>query len=304
MRLKTTLDQWLTLHEIDRAGSIQAAATVLNKSHTTLIYAVRKLEEQLGVSVVEVQGRRAVLTEDGKSLLRRANTMLEQARELEVISEQLSKGIESEITIAIDHLCDPQWLYHPMAEYLSQNSTTSIQVVETSLSKTTEMVTSEQADIAIINLPVTNYPAEAFGLISVVPVIAAHHPLAQKASLCLSELSAISQIVIRDLGGETDKSSKRDVGWLKSRQRITVDNFDHAFRAVAHGVGYSRLPEHIVKGRADGNIVVLNIEHAKRYQVPMHLTLPKGAKTGPAAKCFYDMLLNAASKRTNKEELI
>lgn len=298
MRLKTTLDQWLTLHEIDRSGSIQAAATEMNKSHTTLIYAVKKLEEQLGIALIEVQGRRAVLTEEGQSLLRRANTMLEQARELEVISEQLSKGVESEITIAIDHLCDPEWLYGPMAEYLSQNTTTSIQVVETSLSKTTEMVTSEQADIAIINLPVTNYPAEAFGITTMVPVVAAHHSLAQKNSLCLTELSTVSQIVIRDLGGETDKKSKQDVGWLKSRQRITVDNFDHAFRAVGQGVGFCRLPEHIVKSRTDDKIVVLNIESAERYQVPMHLTLPKGAKTGPAAKCFYDMLLNAASKRT------
>ncbi|WEM44474.1 LysR family transcriptional regulator (plasmid) [Photobacterium sp. DA100] len=299
MRLKTTLDQWLTLQEIDRAGSIQAAATNLNKSHTTLIYAVKKLEEQLGVSLVEVQKRRAVLTEEGQALLRRANAMLEQARDLEVMSEQIAKGIESEITIAIDHLCDPAWLYHPMAEYLSQNSTTSIQVVETSLSKTQEMVTSEQADIAIINLPVTNYPAEAFGVISMVPVIATHHPLAQKTSLCFGDLSTTSQIVVRDLGGERDRNSKQDIGWLKSRQRITVDNFDHAFRAVEQGVGFCRLPEHIVKSRAGDSMVVLSIENAERYQVPLHLTLPKGVKTGPAAKCFYDMLLNAGRKRLN-----
>jgi len=88
MRLKTTLDQWQTLYEIDRAGSIQAAALQLNKSHTTLIYALRKLEDQLGVTLVQVEGRRAVLSEDGKSLLRRASSMLEQARELELISEE------------------------------------------------------------------------------------------------------------------------------------------------------------------------------------------------------------------------
>ncbi|MGF1885837.1 LysR family transcriptional regulator [Photobacterium profundum] len=297
MRLKTTLDQWLTLYEIDRSGSIQAAAAVLNKSHTTLIYAVKKLEGQLGISLIEVQGRRAVLTEDGKSLLRRANTLLDQAHELEVISEQLSKGIESEITIAVDHLCDQEWLYQPMAEYLAQNSTTSIQVVETSLSKTTEMVTSEQADIAIINLPITNYPAEAFGITTMVPVVAAHHPLAQNPSLSLTDMSVTSQIVIRDLGCETDTSSKQDVGWLKSQQRITVDNFDHAFRAIEQGVGFCRLPEHIVKSRANDKIVVLKIENAERYQVPLHLTLPKGVKTGLAAKCFYNMLRNAASKR-------
>ncbi|MEZ8093476.1 LysR family transcriptional regulator [Photobacterium swingsii] len=297
MRLKSTLEQWLTLYEIERAGSIQAAATALNKSHTTLIYAVKKLESQLAVSLVEVQGRRAVLTEDGKSLLRRATAMLEQARELEEISEQLAKGFESEITIAVDHLCDLAWFYKPMAEFVAQNSTTSIQVVETSLSKTTDMVVNELADVAIVNLPITNYPAEAFGVTSMVPVVAAHHPLALKDTLCLADMSTTTQIVIRDLGRTLHQSGKQDVGWLKSRQRITVDNFDHAFRAVEQGVGYCRLPEHLVQSRQNDSVVVLKVENADQYQVPLHLTLPKGAKTGPAAKTFYDILLRSAGSR-------
>ena len=106
MKLKTTLDQWNTLLEVDKAGSFQAAATQLHKSHTTLIYAINKLEHQLGVSLVRIQGRRAVLTDEGKSLLRRATPMLEQARGLEVISTQLAQGIEAEITVTIDHLCN------------------------------------------------------------------------------------------------------------------------------------------------------------------------------------------------------
>ncbi|MGR5154846.1 LysR family transcriptional regulator [Photobacterium swingsii] len=297
MRLKSTLEQWLTLYEIERAGSIQAAATALNKSHTTLIYAVKKLESQLAVSLVEVQGRRAVLTEDGKSLLRRATAMLEQARELEEISEQLAKGFESEITIAVDHLCDLAWFYKPMAEFVAQNSTTSIQVVETSLSKTTDMVVNELADVAIVNLPITNYPAEAFGVTSMVPVVAAHHPLALKDTLCLADMSTTTQIVIRDLGRTLHQFGKQDVGWLKSRQRITVDNFDHAFRAVEQGVGYCRLPEHLVQSRQNDSVIVLKVENADQYQVPLHLTLPKGAKTGPAAKNFYDILLRSASSR-------
>lgn len=296
MRLKTTLEQWQTLHQIDQAGSIQAAAITLNKSHTTLIYAVRKLEEQLGIELVAVQGRRAVLTEHGKTLLRRAHSMLEQARELEMISQQLSSGIESQITIAIDHLCDPSWLYQPMQQFLATNSATSIQVVETSLSKTTEMVVTEQADIAIINLPITNYPAEAFGITTMVPVIASHHPLASKASLCLADLATTCQIVVRDLGDRS--ANKRDVGWLKSRQRITVDNFDHAFRAVEQGVGFCRLPLHVVEQRRSDKITVISLEQSERYQVALHITLPKGAKTGPAATAFYQQLLQQTPSRT------
>ncbi|WP_373958538.1 LysR family transcriptional regulator [Vibrio gigantis] len=294
MRLKTTLDQWQTLYEIDRAGSIQAAALQLNKSHTTLIYALRKLEDQLGVSLVQVEGRRAVLSEDGKALLRRASSMLEQARELELISELLSKGVESEIVVAVDHLCCLERLYKPMAAFMAENNTTSIQVVETSLSKTTEMVTQERADVAIINLPITNYSAEAFGFTKMEPVVASSHPLAKTSSISLSQLSSLPQIVVRDLGSVEKLGEKKDVGWLKSSQRITVDNFDHAFGAVEQGVGYCRLPKHIVDSRGSDKLTLLKVENGSGYHVPLHLTLPKGVKTGPAAKRFYELLLESA----------
>ena len=291
MRLKSTLEQWVTLQEIDKSGSIQAAAIVLNKSHTTLIYSIKKLEQQLNVNLVEVKGRRAVLTEHGKSLLRRASSMLEQARDLESLSQQVSAGVESEIIIAMDHLCDPELLYSPMALYLKQNSATSIQVVETSLSKTTEMVTSEEADIAIVTLPVTNYPAEAFSLTSMVPVVCIEHPLAIKSHLCMADFAGYCQVVVRDLGASNTNISSQSVGWLKANQRITVDNFDHAFRAIEQGIGFCRLPEHILSQRDSAKLKVLRVEESDKYQVPLHITLPKGAKTGPAAKCFYDLLL-------------
>lgn len=297
LRLKTTLEQWVTLQEIDKAGSIQAAAESLNKSHTTLIYSIKKLEEQLDIKLLEVKGRRATLTDLGKSLLRRASGMLEQAIELEDLSQQISAGVESEITVSIDHLCDPTLLYQPMAEYLKRNRLTSIRVIETSLSKTFEMVTTEQADIAIINIPITNYPAQSFSLTTMLPVVSITHPLAEQEQLCMSDFATHCQVVIRDLGSPEQKGqSAQDVGWLKSKQRITVDNFDHAFRAIEQGVGFCRLPEHIVAKRNQGQLKVLKVEQNERYQIPLHITLPKGAKTGPAAKCFYDLLLAMASK--------
>lgn len=291
MRLKSTLEQWITLQEIDKAGSIQAAAMSLNKSHTTLIYAIKKLEQQLDVQLLEVKGRRASLTEHGQALLRRASSMLEQAKELENLSKQLSAGVESEITIALDHLCDPALLYQCMAQFLQQNTSTSIQVIETSLSKTYEMVVREQADIAIINLPITNYPAEAFSLTTMLPVVSVQHPLAKKENILMGDIRAGCQIVIRDLGARLQLKNTQDVGWLKAQQRITVDNFDHAIKAVEQGVGFCRLPEHLVKKYNHGQLKVLKIEHAERYQVPLHITLPRGTQTGPAASRFYQLLL-------------
>ncbi|MCG9733843.1 LysR family transcriptional regulator [Pseudoalteromonas shioyasakiensis] len=291
MRLKSTLEQWITLQEVDKSGSIQAAAASLNKSHTTLIYSIKKLEAQLGIKLLEISGRRAILTKHAKSLLRRAESMIEQARDLEAMSQQLSVGVESEITIAMDHLCDPTLLYKPMKEFLKVNTTTSIQIIETSLSKTSEMVTDEEADIAIITLPVTNYPAQVFSLTTMIPVVSITHPLAAQDYVCIQDLAIHSQIVIRDLGRFSSTFDGKNVGWLKANQRITVDNFDHAFRATEQGLGFCRLPEHIIRKRYTEKLKIIKVEHNEKYQVPLHITLPKRSKTGLAARTFYEILL-------------
>ncbi|WP_298445256.1 LysR family transcriptional regulator [uncultured Ferrimonas sp.] len=296
MALKTTLNQWLTLAEIDKAGSIQGAATALNKSHTTLIYAIRKLESQMGVALVQVQGRRAVLTDHGKSLLRRAQAMIEQANALEEAGTQLARGMEAELTVAIDHLCDRDWLYQPLAQFLQHNSTTSVQIVETSLTKTTAMVEQQQADLAIINIPIANHSCDAFGITTMRPVVARSHPLAQVQGLRIDDLAAATQIVVRDLG--SNQHSNRNVGWLKSTQRITVDNFDHAWNTVKLGLGYCRLPQHVINAYSDDSVVVLAVAQASSYQIPLHLTLPKGVKSGPAALQLHQLLLDSVNQRS------
>jgi DNA-binding transcriptional LysR family regulator len=128
-----------------------------------------------------------------------------------------------------------------------------------------------------------------------VPVISAHHPLARKPQVSLADFATTSQIVVRDLG-DSDKA-KQNVGWLRARQRITVDNFDHAFRAVEQSVGFCRLPQHLVEYRQNNKIKVLELEHSNQYQVALHLTLPKGAKSGPAALALYQALLKSAEYR-------
>lgn len=128
-----------------------------------------------------------------------------------------------------------------------------------------------------------------------VPAISAKHPLVRQEHVSLADLATTCQIVVRDLG-ESDKA-KQDVGWLRARQRITVDNFEHAYRAVEQGVGFCRLPKHIVGFRPNDRITVLDIEHSNQYQIALHLTLPKGIKSRPAALALYQILLDSASHR-------
>jgi len=293
MRLKSTLEQWNTLSAIDEFGSIQAASVALNKSHTTLIYSIKKLESQLNTRLVEVIGRKATLTKEGKTLLRHASIMLEQAKNLEIISAQLAKGTESEITVSIDHLCDKELLYRALSKFFHKNAMTSVNIIETSLSSTIDVVMSQRADIALITLPVTNFPAEALHVVQMVPVIASSHPLTNFEELTMSDLMNETQIVLRDLGSSLNANAEedKDVGWLKAKRRITVDNFNMALQSVKHGLGFTRIPLFMYQRNANSSISKLNIKGANYYEVPLHITQPKGSASGPATQALYALIL-------------
>jgi DNA-binding transcriptional LysR family regulator len=304
MRLKSTLEQWNTLKAIDEHGSIQAASVQMNKSHTTLIYAMNKLEEQLGVALLKVVGKRAELTKEGKTLLRYANSMLEQAENLEVMSGQLSKGTESEITVTIDHLCNKEILYLALQIFIKRNAVTSVQVIETSLTSTIESVTNQLSDIALINIPITNVPVEAIGIVSMIPVVSKNHPLAtlaMKEPLTMGDFTNETQIVLRDLGS-ADKEQMQDdmnVGWLKAKRRITVDTFDVALQAVKNGLGFTRIPLYMYDKLENNDLVKLQVAGANCYQIPVHITLPKGVDSGPATLELYDLIIETASAQAS-----
>src|SRR5258706_6719965 len=70
--MNVTLEQWKALISVVDSGGYEKAAEALNKSQSSVTYAVQKLQSQLGVKAFEVKGRKAVLTPTGEFLYRRA----------------------------------------------------------------------------------------------------------------------------------------------------------------------------------------------------------------------------------------
>lgn len=74
---RVTLAQWQMLAAVVDHGGFARAAEAIHKSPSTLNHAVHKLEEQLGIQVLEPVGRQVRLTEAGELLLRRARQLIE-----------------------------------------------------------------------------------------------------------------------------------------------------------------------------------------------------------------------------------
>lgn len=108
------------LREIDRQGSMTAAAEKLFLSQSALSHTIKKLEQQLNTPLWIREGRSLRFTQAGYYLLSVANRLLPQLEHAESLVGQMAEGQRGTLRIGME--CHPcyQWLLKVVAPYLER----------------------------------------------------------------------------------------------------------------------------------------------------------------------------------------
>ncbi|MBS8241235.1 LysR family transcriptional regulator [Marinobacter lipolyticus] len=116
------------LREVERQGSLTAAAEALHLSQSALSHSVKKLELQLGTPVWEREGRQLRLTQAGQYLLSLATRLLPQFEHAEMLIGQFARGQRGTLRIGME--CHPcyQWLLKVVGPYLEEWPTVDVDV--------------------------------------------------------------------------------------------------------------------------------------------------------------------------------
>ena len=80
---KTTLEQWRVLQALVEYGGFAQAAERLNRSQSAVSYAVARLQERAGIDLLVIDGRKAQLTDAGRSLLAEAVPLVDELLRIE-----------------------------------------------------------------------------------------------------------------------------------------------------------------------------------------------------------------------------
>src|SRR5581483_12068035 len=94
---RTSVEQWAVLAAVVDQGSFAEAAKALHRSQSAVSYALARLQEGVGVPLLEIEGRRAALTAHGRVLLKRARALIADAEKLELLAQTLKQGWEPEL---------------------------------------------------------------------------------------------------------------------------------------------------------------------------------------------------------------
>jgi len=108
------------VREVDKQGSLTAAADVLCLTQSALSHSMKKLEQQLGTAIWLREGRSLRLTQAGRHLLNVANRVLPQLSLAEERLTQFAQGERGTLRIGME--CHPcyQWLLKVVAPYLAR----------------------------------------------------------------------------------------------------------------------------------------------------------------------------------------
>lgn len=286
---RTSLDQWQCFLAVVDEGSYSRAAEALHKSQSAVSYSVQKLEEQLGVAVFEIRGRKAELTATGRQLYHRGRALLAEACELEAAARIAAAGWESELRLVVDALFPKEVLLDVFAALGEEAPETRIECVETVLSGAEEALLERRCDMAITAIVPPGFLGNVLMDVRFVAVAHQDHPLhGLDRPLRLQDLRQHRQLVVRDSG----QRRRRDAGWLDAPRRLTVSSLATSAQAVANGLGFAWLPETVIRAElASGLLKPLPLLEGGERRGKLFLIVPNRDLAGPAVMRCEELLL-------------
>src|SRR3954471_13276641 len=147
--MRLSLEALQVIEAIYRKGSFSGEADELHRVPSAITYSVRQLEDGLGIELFDRKGNRAVLTDAGRELLAEGRRLLRAAADLECRVQQVARGWESELRIALDSIIEVDKLYGVVDAFYGEDGGTRLRIAEEVLGGTWDALASGRADLAI-----------------------------------------------------------------------------------------------------------------------------------------------------------
>jgi DNA-binding transcriptional LysR family regulator len=279
---RTALEQWAVLAAVIDRGGYAQAAQALHRSQSAISYTVARLQESLGVPLLSLQGRRAVLTAHGDTLLRQARPLLQDLATLEALALSLQRGWESQLRLVVDVAFPRERLLRIVSELGAACPHTQLQLADAVLSGAEDAITGQRADVVVTSRVPAGYLGD---FLLDVPFVAVAHPdhalFRLQRPVSAADLAHHTQVVVRDSGVHTP----RDEGWLGAERRFTVSSMEASLALVTAGLAFAWLPDHLVAAAIGaGAARALPLVTGATRRVALSLVLVHAAVAGPAAR--------------------
>ena len=242
------------LREIERNGTLTAAADSLHLTQSALTHAIKKLEQRTTVKLWNKEGRAIRLTQAGSYLLSVANRLVPQLEYADQVIERFARGEKGVIRIGME--CHPcyQWLLKVVTPYIERYPEVDIDVKQQFQFGGMEALLNYDIDVLVTPDPIHQSGVTFKPVLDYqqVLVVSKQHALAKK-----------TQVEPKDLAEEVLYSYPVDIDRLDIYSRFlnpahcgpkkhkSIEATDIMLQLVAAGRGVAALPHWLVNEYAD-----------------------------------------------------
>jgi DNA-binding transcriptional LysR family regulator len=267
--MDTTLDAWEILQAVVQLGGFAPAARKLNRSQSTISYAIGRLQEQLGVRLFEIHGRKAQLTEAGRVLLADVEPHLAGFHELEQRARVMASGGASEVRISVDSIFPDDRLFEALATFSHSFPHVRLKLRQGTFLSADSEFSLHNSQICVTGLVSRELLVKPILVIGMIAVVRCDHPLVSiPRRLSRSDLMQHIMVTIESAASGTLKQQPR----LPTQRVLPVSTIESAISAVRSGLCFGWLPRYRIQPELDsGDLVALALPAGKTRDVRLNL---------------------------------
>jgi DNA-binding transcriptional LysR family regulator len=254
-------------------GSFSGAARALRRVPSAVSMGIANIEAELGYPLFDRSRREAVPTPRALALVPHARSVASRLRLLQVHAVELSRDLESTLTVAVAAGVPDRDLLDALARVGGRYPLLRVNLLRAPQDGVREMLHLERADLALLAAAPDVDREEVFTNVTDEVFVAVVSATADTPGLPadlrrLEDLGASRQIVV---AGPDDAVADRRL--LVSDARWHVDSVEAALGLVERGAGWANLPLGEVRDAvAAGRVRVLEFVNLKNgLAMPVHL---------------------------------
>jgi DNA-binding transcriptional LysR family regulator len=268
------------------------AAASLHIAQPAMSQQIRRLEDELGLAVVERTTRRVKLTDAGELLVVRARRILVELEAAETELQALRGMYTGHVTIGAMHTMGPVDLSLALALFRERHPDVQFTVREQSSEEMAEMLRVDELDLAFLSVTerVESHGLGLHQLLSeeLVVLLPPSHRLSKRPQIRMAQLADEPFISFRTGARlrELLVSAGHEAGF---EPRVTLESNDsqRVRRLVSRGLGVAILPRSDAEGPGAEVEVVTLIE--PRLERDITLAWREGRRHAPAAAEFLEL---------------
>ncbi len=247
--------------------NFSAAAQELNLSQPAVTQRIRALEQRLGVSLFERQGRRVYLSETGAFLLPMAKDLLRRSNRLEEMMSSLRGEVVGHLVVGCSTTTGKYLLPPLLARLIDRYPGVQATVRVGSRKRVLELLVSHDVNLAFASavIPHREIRYHKFLTDEVVLIAPVQHPWTQRAAIQAEELLQ-ERLILREPQSGTYQAmeralAKHDISVDELQVIMTLGNSEAVILAVEEGIGVGFVPK-LAADRCKrlGNIQIVPIE--------------------------------------------